>query len=109
MYEIEFKCTQEHGNADRLSRLPLPNVKSAKPHAMDVFTVAQLDSLPVTAEQLGQATRTDPILSKVRRYTKITVEGDCLLWGIRVLVPKKLQEAVLKELHQGIARMKANA
>ena len=40
------------------------------------------------------------------------MEGDCLLWGIRVIVPKKLQEDVLKELHrdhQGIARMKANA
>ena len=34
------------------------------------------------------------------------------MWGIRVIVPKKLQEDVLKELHrdhQGIARMKANA
>ena len=131
-YEIEFKCTQEHGNADGLSRLPLPNVKSPKLNAADVFTVAQLDSLPVTAEQLGKATRTDPILSKVRRFTKsgwphqvqeclkpywyqrneITVEGDCLLWGIRVIVPKRLQEDVLNELHhdhQGIARMKANA
>ena len=34
------------------------------------------------------------------------------MWGIRVIVPKKLQEEVLKELHrdhQGIAKMKANA
>ena len=131
-YEIEFKRTQEHCNADGLSRLPLPNEKAHVPHAVDVFTVAQLDSLPVTAEQIGQATRVDPILSKVRRFTKsgwphqvnecikpywyrrneITIEGDCLMWGIRVIVPKKLQEDVLKELHrdhQGIARMKANA
>ena len=106
-------------------------MKSPKSHAVDVFTVAQLDSLPVTAEQLGQATRTDPILSEVCRFTKsgwphqvkeclkpywyrwnkITVEGDCLMWGIRVIVPKKLQD-MLNELHhdhQGIARMKANA
>ena len=116
-YEIEFKCTQEHCNADGLSRLPLPNEKSHAPQAVDVFTVAQLDSLPVTAEQLGQATRTDPILSKVRRFTKsgwpyqvkeclkpywyrrneISVEGDCLMWGIRVIVPKKLQDDVLRE------------
>jgi len=35
-----------------------------------------------------------------------------LLWGIRAIVPKKLQEDVLKELHhdhQGMARMKASA
>ena len=40
------------------------------------------------------------------------MEGDCLLWGIRAIVPKKLQEDVLKELHydhQGMARMKASA
>ena len=131
-YEIEFKCTQDHSNVDGLSRLPLPNVKFSKSNATDVFTVAQLDSLPVTAEQLGKATRTDPILSKACRFTKlgwphqvkeclkpywyqrneITVEGDCLLWGIRAIVPKKLQEDVLKELHhdhQGMARMKASA
>ena len=90
---------QDHGNADGLSRLPLPNVKSPKSNPADVFTLAQLDSLPVTAEQLGKATRTDPILSKVHRFTKsgwphqvkeclklywyrwneIIVEGDCLL------------------------------
>ena len=40
---------------------------------------------------------------------EITVEGDCLLWGI---LSKKLQENVLIDVHrdhQGIARMKANA
>ena len=37
---------------------------------VDVFRVAQLDSLPVTAEQLGKVTRQDPLLSKVRRFTK---------------------------------------
>ena len=56
LYEIEFKCTQDHGNADGLSQLPLPNVKSPKSNPADIFTVAQLDSLPVTAEQLGKAT-----------------------------------------------------
>ena len=82
-----------------------------KSHKSSAVDVAQLDSLPVTAEWLGKATQTDPILSKIRRFTKsgwpyqvqeclkpywyrqneITVE-DCLMWGIRVIVPKKLQE-----------------
>ena len=35
------------------------------PTDMKVFNVAQVDTLPVTAWQLGQATRSDPILSKV--------------------------------------------
>ena len=42
----------------------------------------------------------------------MTVEGGCLLWGMRVVVPKKLQSAVMDELHRdhpGITRMKAVA
>ena len=51
-YEIEFKCTSEHCNADGLSRLPLTHAELHKSYAVDVFTVTQLDALPVTAEQL---------------------------------------------------------
>ena len=42
----------------------------------------------------------------------LTVEKDVLLWGMRVIVPKTLQERVLRELHTGhpgIVRMKALA
>ena len=97
-----------------------------------MFNVAQIDSLPVTSTRLGQATRRDRVLGKVWRYTKsgwpqdcpvhlqpywtrrheLTVEGDCLLWGIRVVVPLSLQERVLQELHQehqGVTKMKTLA
>ena len=46
------------------------------------------------------------------RRDELPLEGNCLLWGIQVIVPKKLQEKVLSELHrghQGAARMKAVA
>ena len=33
------------------------------------------------------------------RHTELSVEGDCLLWGTRVIIPKKLQGSVLNELH----------
>ena len=132
-YDIEFRRTQDHGNADGLSRLPLPSVrKSHTPSEAEIFNVAQIDSLPVTSSQLERATRRDSLLNKVRQYTKtgwpqsvqeclkpfwnrrdeLSLEGDCLLWGIRVIVPKKLQEQVVSELHrghQGVARMKAVA
>ena len=94
-----------------------------------VFNVSQLESLPVTAKQLQAATRTDPTLSKVLRCMRegwpkqsskelhpywsrrleLTVEGGCILWGIRAIVPQKLRERLLKELHRdhpGISRMK---
>ena len=46
------------------------------------------------------------------RRTELTIEGGCLLWGIRVVVPQKLQEIVLAELHKdrpGMVHMKTAA
>ena len=43
---------------------------------------------------------------------EITVEDGCLLWGIRVIIPKQLRERALHELHTGhpgIVRMKSLA
>ena len=131
-YNIEFKRTQLHGNADALSRLPLPVDAPPETYGVDVFNIAQVDSLPVTAAQLGQATCRDPVLSKVLHFTKsgwpqnvsenlkpywnkrheLTVEGNCVMWGIRVIVPEKFQTRIVQELHQehqGIARMKSIA
>ena len=97
-----------------------------------MFNIAQIESLPVTSKQLQAATRTDSTLSKILRFTKegwpkkfdaslrpywvrrqeLTVEQNCVLWGIRVVVPKKLRQKLLEELHRdhpGISRMKAVA
>ena len=54
--------------------------------------------------------RVNCLKSYWNRRQGLSVEGDCALWGIRVIVPKKLQNEVLREFHreyQGIARMKA--
>ena len=136
-FEIRFKPTRSHANADGLSRLPLATAKeesvvcSPEP---SIFNISQLEALPVTAAQIEAATRNDPILSKVLTYTRrgwpqqqhlpealkpfqsraqeLTIEGDCLLWGIRVVIPRKLQCRVLQELHSehpGVTRMKSLA
>ena len=118
---------------DSLSRLPLEtkegDITSDEPA---VFNVLQLESLPVTTKQLQAATRTDPTLSKVLQCMKagwpkhsddqlcpfwsrrfeLTVEGGCILWGIRAVVSQKLRKTLLDELHRdhpGISRMKAVA
>ena len=56
------------------------------------------------------------VLSNVQPYvqhqTKLFVENDCLLWGTRVVIPKSLQDTLLKSLHDnhpGITRMKTVA
>ena len=87
---------------------------------------------PITSGTIQAATRTDPILGAVLRYTKhgwpvnfpaelkpfwtrresLTVEQNVLIWGIRVIVPKNLQNQVLQEIHSshpGVARMKLTA
>ena len=40
------------------------------------------------------------------------MEGDCILWGVHVVIPRKLQSEVLQELHRnhpGISQMKSIA
>ena len=86
----------------------------------------------MTVEVLKRFPLQDPLLSKGLYYTKhgwpmeipdalrpywnrrleLSLEGDCVMWGVRVVVPRKLQEQVLQELHQthsGISRTKAIA
>ena len=46
------------------------------------------------------------------RRTELTVQNDCLLWGIQVIVPPLLREKILEELHishPGMSRMKSLA
>ena len=43
-----------------------------------------------------------------RRY-ELSIEQDCLVWGIRVVIPTRYQKDILDELHvghPGIVRMK---
>ena len=130
IYTIEFKPTQQHANADGLSRLLLGDLQP--PSTCSAFVVGQLQALPVTSEQLEAATRQDPLLSRVHQYIRegwpsstseefkplrdrqleLITQGDAVLWGNRVIIPLKLQSRILEELqcgHPGITRMKALA
>ena len=110
-YDIQFKSTSAHANADGLSRLPISDTTMPDQSVeVSLFNVTQINFLPVTAQQIDRLTKTDPKLSKVLQYTRqgwpstvpdelkpykqradeITTEGDCLLWGIRVIIPEKL-------------------
>ena len=69
----------KHGNADGLLWLPI-HVEGEKevPGDLEVFNVAQVDALPVTAQQLGQATCSDLILSKYTRKHWPEMVNKCL-------------------------------
>ena len=62
-YDIRFKPTGEHTNADGLTHLPLPLTKpDANHHAtnkISAFNHAQIDTLPLRASQIAKATRQD--------------------------------------------------
>ena len=50
--------------------------------------------------------------SLLEKRKELTNEGDSLLWGMRVIVPRKLRQQVLQELHRGppgTVRMKSLA
>lgn len=56
----------------------------------------------------------EEFLSYWKCNDELSVEGDCLLWEIRVIVPPKLQKQILEELqlhreHPGASRMKSLA
>lgn len=132
-YDIRYKSTMEHANADGLSRLPLPSTPSSDAdQGPNTFNIGQVQALPVTAQNIEKATRRDPILSQVYRHvqngwpqqvsedlqiykdrsTELSTQGGCLMWGLRVIVPTSLQSSVLKSLHRnhpGITRMKATS
>ena len=132
-YKIEYKSTTKHSNADGLSRLPLQNKEreETEEDSSEVFHATQFEPLPVTSEAVARETRRDPVLARVyksvvkgwsvrvsrdkphyERRNELTVYLGCILWGMRVVIPKKLQDRVLEELHDGhlgIVKMKALA
>ena len=70
-YEIEFRPTKAHANANGLSRLPLPVEDSSRGSSVDsVFNITQVQALPVSFSKLRKSTCTDPVLSKVLLYVQ---------------------------------------
>ncbi|CAL9702513.1 unnamed protein product [Knipowitschia caucasica] len=135
-YHIIYRQSDEHGNADGLSRVPLPETADVGTETMTAYLHAliceHLEGVPLSAQQISRATRKDAELSRLHRYIKegwprevaeelkvfykkreeLSVEQGCVLWGTRVVVPKKLRTAVLNEIHNGhpgIVKMKTIA
>ena len=130
-YDIEYKSSKSHANCDGLSRLPYSQSEDLPDSdSVELYNLSQIDSLPVSASDVKRETRRDPTLSKVldltlngwtdkpqderlkpyyTRRNELSVENGCLMWGIRVIIPIKLRNKVLDELHEGhlgIVKMK---
>ena len=134
-YRIEYKSGQQNANADAFSRLPLSTTPLEIPTPPEVIHMMELiDTTPVSVSQIRTQTAHDPTLSRVKEFVmngwtathtlppefqpfvtrelELSIQNDCLLWGSRVIVPPKLRDRVLQELHKshpGSSRMKSLA
>ncbi|KAL5499597.1 hypothetical protein EMCRGX_G011045 [Ephydatia muelleri] len=136
-YKLVFKETEEHGNADALSRLPMDRKQIEEEEEIPTELVLLFESLkdsPVDCSQVKHWTKKDPIMSQVLQYIlagwplhppsgasqtllsfwqrrmELSTHDGCILWGNRVVVPEKGRNYVLQELHgghPGISRMKS--
>ncbi|GFX54546.1 uncharacterized protein K02A2.6 [Trichonephila clavipes] len=122
-FDIIFRKTMEHGNADFLSRLPKTSEELEVKDDITIFQMSQIEALPVTSKELRQETSKDielgPLLRALRegkdlqgREAQYTIEDGCIMYGQRVCIPRKFRKNVLEELHAGhlgIVKMKAIA
>ena len=132
-YDLQCRSTHQHGNADALSWLPLPEKSSKVPLPTEhVLLMKHLETSPVTTTQIKNWTCKDPLLSQVlccikqrwpnqinsvmqpywTKLVELSVMDDCILWGNRVLVPEPGRQHVIREIHgghPGVSRMKTLA
>ena len=130
-YDIEYRDTRKHANADALSRLPTetPSITNLDP--ITVFAMNQIKELPVTADDIKKYTAKDPLLSLVtdilfnghtegsvysdnphlkpyiQNITEFSIEQGCIMRGNKIVIPQQLQPQVLSELHEGHCGMVA--
>lgn len=129
-FDICYRPSTQHGNADCLSRLPTSSEQLfssdsvvAQLDSVSAHQISQLNALPVTARQVAEATARDPELSALlndikegknlgSNTFKFALLGNVIFNGSRVYVPKTLRNQVLQELHDGhfgVIKMKALA
>jgi len=124
---IKYRKSEEHGNADFLSRLPTSSKDLPTPDetldGTDEIYINNITVLPLQPGALAKATMQDPfgrdLIQKLRDGVSLdtqdgiyTLQGGCILRGLRTYIPPKLRADVLTELHEGhlgIVKMKALA
>ena len=132
-YEIEYRGSKDHTNADSLSRLPVgPDKTFFDQDSIAVCALYEetLENIPLDSELIKADTKKDSTLikvmefvkkgwphktenSKIRKFFKVrnelSVQNGTLFRGLRLVIPEKLRGRCLQLLHSshmGINRMK---
>jgi hypothetical protein len=128
-FEIKYRNTKLHGNADCLSRLPVALTTTAERDIVDVYELEIVESIPITTEKLAQATIKDTqlqnIIKALREKKEIpaksrfninqaafSIQREVLLCNEKVVIPTVLRTRILRDLHKshfGVVKMKALA
>ncbi|PIK58571.1 hypothetical protein BSL78_04477 [Apostichopus japonicus] len=132
-YNVEYRPSADHGNADALSRLPCNHKGHDMSHEETIYHFSQVNDLPITSTDICEATRKDPVLSRVYDYVavgwpshveaeelkpyfcrrnELSIDDGCLLWGLRVIIPPVWRQQLLESLHEqhlGMCSMKGMA
>ena len=136
-FNIEYVNTKKN-IADYLSRSPLDPGMEDREHletadAYINYVKEMQNTLPITLDHVRLQIEKDENLVKVRQYIidgwpdkidenilkpyfirkdELSVESDCILWGLRLIIPEGLRKTVLSEIHKthlGIVKMKGLA
>ncbi|KAK2575252.1 hypothetical protein KPH14_012703, partial [Odynerus spinipes] len=116
-YDIKYKNTKLHGNADGLSRLPIKSEDIECRDVIDEFQINTIEELPVTVKDLAKETANDATVralllglqkgSPIKLADRFNIpEGEfsycegVILRDNRVVVPRALRGKILQELHQ---------
>ena len=69
VYKISYKAGQISGNADGLSRLPIPEMPESAPVPGEtILLMEHLEGTPVHGGHIKEWTKRDPVLSQVLRF-----------------------------------------
>ena len=114
-YDIQYKRSEDHSNADMLSRLPEAQQQQQPPEQETVY-FSYITEMPVSAADIAAETKKDPTLARVLQFTQngwpsyvdeenlkpyfqrkeeLTVESGVLQWGLRVIIPQKFRQRML--------------
>ncbi|CAF3331177.1 unnamed protein product [Rotaria socialis] len=127
-YNIRFKPTRSHANADALSRLPIPDDNSFIDNdslQVNLIQTQLIDQWPLKPNEIALATAKNDILNRVKNFVltrwplsfsrsqnrelipyfnnrdSLSVVNDCILKDTRVIIPQQLHHRVVHMLHRG--------